>query len=124
MKQQQQQQQAHPMISSESNSVQTQQKSFGRDYKQRFPVCIHWQKDRIRTLKMLWSMSQMGGLWKRQNTTVYTKVKLAKLQKCQSLQNVEAGYYSSEDLPLLLFSPKHSLINIKPAISSSSFLNC
>ena len=36
---------ACPEISSESNSVQTLQKSFGWDYKPRSPVCIRMQKD-------------------------------------------------------------------------------
>ena len=44
---------ASPEISSESNSVQTLQKSFGWDYKSKPPMCIGMQKDHIRMLKIL-----------------------------------------------------------------------
>ena len=42
-----------PEISPESNSVQTLQKPFGRDYKPRCSVCMHMQKDYIRMLEIL-----------------------------------------------------------------------
>ena len=45
------------------------------------PVCIRMQKDHIRTLKILWSMSEFGGLWKHQNNPACTK--------SVSVQNVE-----------------------------------
>ena len=42
-------------------------KSFRWDLKLRLPVCIRMQKDDIRTLKILWSISELGGLRKELN---------------------------------------------------------
>ena len=39
----------------------------------RSPVYICMQKDHIRTLKILWSMSELGGTWKKQTNPACTK---------------------------------------------------
>ena len=74
----------HPEISPEPNSVQTQQKSFGWDYKLRPPVCIHMKKDHI-CVETVWCMSEFGELWKLQNKSIKT------------LQNAEVGRYMKEE---------------------------
>ena len=57
-----------------TSSVQTLQKSFGQDCKPRSSVCIRMQKDHtIRSLKILQSLSQFGGLCKHQNSPACTK---------------------------------------------------
>ena len=48
------------------------------------------QKDHIRTLKILYFMSESGGLWKHQNNPAGTK-------SVSSLQNVEVGHYTAEE---------------------------
>ena len=37
------------------------------------PVCMGMQKDHICMLKILWSVSEFGGLWKHQNNTACTR---------------------------------------------------
>ena len=49
----------------EAKSVE--QKSFGWDYKPRSSVRVRMQRDHMRTLKIMLSMSEFGGLWKHQN---------------------------------------------------------
>ena len=61
-----------PEISPQSDSLQALQKSFRWDYKPRSFVCIRMQKERIRTLKILQSMSEFGALWKHQNNPART----------------------------------------------------
>ena len=38
------------------------------------PVCMHRQEYHIGTLRILWSMSVCGGLWKHQNNPACTKL--------------------------------------------------
>ena len=45
-------------------------------------MCIRMQKDHIRTLKMLQSMSELGGLWKNHACT----------KSINNLRNVEGGH--------------------------------
>ena len=59
------------------------------------PVCIRMQKDHIRTLKILQSTSEFGGLRKLQNNQAFTL-------KFYSLQMVEAVHYSQVSCPMTL----------------------
>ena len=60
-------------ISPESNSEQILQKSFRWDYKLRSPAYIHMKNNPTCMLKILWSMSEFGGLWKHLNNPAYVK---------------------------------------------------
>ena len=51
---------------------------------------IRIQDHILRTLKILWSMSGFGGLWKQQNNSACTK-------NVRSLQNAEVGHYTEDD---------------------------
>ena len=54
------------------------------DVKQHFTHCVYAckEKDHIYTLKILWSRSEFGGLWKHPNNSACTK-------SVRSLHNVE-----------------------------------
>ena len=52
-------------------------------------MCARMRKDDIRTLKILKSMSEFGGLWKHQNKPACTK--------SVSVQNVKVGHYTKEE---------------------------
>ena len=60
-------------------------------------MCIHMQKDHTRTLKILWSMSEFGGLQKHPNNPACTQ--------SVSLQNVEVGHYIEKEEETVVMVP-------------------
>ena len=70
-------------------------KSFGRDCKTRSPVCTRIQNDYIRTLKILQSMPEFGGLWKHQNKPACTKSEVGhctKKKKASICYSISLGH--------------------------------
>ena len=68
--------------------------AFGWDYKPRFlREYIRMQKDRIRTLNILLSMSEFGGLWKHWNNPWRTKsVRAFRVLKLDTIRKKELSY--------------------------------
>ena len=55
---------------------------------------MHMQKGHMCTLKIVWPMSEFGGVWKQQNNPACTK-------SVKSLQNAEVGHCVEEQKELI-----------------------
>ena len=76
------------------------------------PVCIRMQKDYIRMLKILQSMSEFGGLWKHPNNPACTKsVRVFRLLKLDTIQKKKKCELSSVLTCLRVLSDRPRLNN-------------